>query len=107
MIVSADRWKPTVLKIITKLVKTFFKSSVILAYFLLQFGQLSAVAQEDRLRLRIVGSILGDSDSRSSTANIKVNGHYAYVAAYPNTANGFAGVEIFDVSDPVTPTRVG
>jgi len=88
-------------------VQEFLKSSAILASLLLHFGQLGAVAQEDRLKLRVVGSIvLGEPDSPSLPTAIKVIGHYAYVAAWPNTTNGFAGVEIFDVSDPANPVPV-
>jgi len=75
------------------LVHAFLRSSVILASLLLHFGQLGAVAQEDRLRLRVVG------DLPLSPSDIKVLGHYAYVAA--------SDIEIFDVSDPANPTRVG
>src|SRR6267143_4497848 len=76
-----------------KLVPPFLKSSVILVSLLLHFGQLGAVAQEDQLKLRVIG------DLPLLASNIKVLGHYAYVAAWD--------IEIFDVSDPANPTRVG
>src|SRR4051812_12312351 len=86
----------------------YWHTSATALYLTLVLAPISLPAQFDRLNVNLVGSArLGEIGPSSYVSDIQVAGQYAFVTGWQMRAQGLGSLEVFDVSDPRTPTWVG